>query len=937
MIHVVRLLALSACLASLHCAAAEKEARPAKPPAKAVATSTAFSYTVEPAPSWVVPAKENPNAPVTAAPLRYRVVDDQTKVEDKTATMYSHVVRVVGDTAGLSQASQIEIEFDPSYQTLAFHHFDIVRDGKRTTRLDRKRIQLLQRETQLERRIYDGRVTASMVLDDVRVGDQIDFAYSIRGSNPVFDGRFVSMDWMISHRGPAALYQYRLLAPEARKIHYRPGSPDIQVASKVERGIRETIFRREAVPQLHADPGAPFSVVLKQEVQFSEFEDWADVAHWGIGLFAPALNGGPAIDKKAAEIKAASSDPEQQLLAALHFVQADVRYFGTEIGLNSHKPALPDKVIEQRFGDCKDKVSLLIALLRKLDIPASPVLVSTLMRGHVGEMLPSPLAFDHVIARVELNGRTLHLDATRGHQTGTLANRQSVGFDRGLVIAAGTAGLSALPTAYDQQRMSVHDIFRVAKFSEGATLESRITYRGDLAEAMRESLATRNVSEIQTQLSTAYARAYPKLTTDAPMAVLRSDTDDAVTFVQKFSIPEFWRFPEQRSLVGDVVHWSVIEALRFPNDPQRRDPFSIAFPGLFKHVSTIEFFEDVYTTPSSQNMSDGDKHFSLRNTAEVTTRRSEYTSELRVMADQVEPADWQAYTAQVSKLGQRVGVSVSAPALTVPGLDKARAELREIDEQVRAQKIKPKTQTQFQSLVKSRVLSAQLAAGRLQPNLKAQALTARGIQYDNLGQFEDAAKDFKLALELAPDVPETLNGAAVNALQIKDYPAAIALAGRVLAKNPSDNDARNTRALAAYFSRDFAAAKNDFDELLKDRSQVRRGYPLVWLTLASRNGGFDASQTNAAITDDQLPAEWPRALVDWARGKGSVDSVIASAKSGGSSAERLCEAYFYIGEKYLAEGDTVRAKEFFQKSVDQGVTEFIEDASSKLRLASLKR
>jgi len=86
-----------------------------------------------------------------------------------------------------------------------------------------------------------------------------------------------------------------------------------------------------------------------------------------------------------------------------------------------------------------------------------------------------------------------------------------------------------------------------------------------------------------------------------------------------------------------------------------------------------------------------------------------------------------------------------------------------------------------------------------------------------------------------------------------------------------------------------------------------------------------------------LPADWPRPLVDWARGKASVDSVIASAMAGSLAAERLCEAYFYIAERYLADGDTARASEFFQKSIDQGVIEFIEDASSRNRLASLKR
>src|SRR4029079_6957865 len=98
---------------------------------------------------------------------------------------------------------------------------------------------------------------------------------------------------------------------------------------KTERGWRDTVYRRESVSQLHADSNAPYSVVLPQQLQFSEYADWAEVARWGQGLFAQATASAPALDQKAAEIKALSPDPEKRLLAALHFVQADVRYFGT--------------------------------------------------------------------------------------------------------------------------------------------------------------------------------------------------------------------------------------------------------------------------------------------------------------------------------------------------------------------------------------------------------------------------------------------------------------------------------------------------------------------------------------------------------------------------------------------------------------------------------
>src|SRR5262249_12364057 len=141
----------------------------------------------------------------------------------------------------------------------------------------------------------------------------------------------------------------------------------------------------------------------------------------------------------------------------------------------------------------------------------------------------------------------------------------------------------------------------------------------------------------------------------------------------------------------------------------------------------------------------------------------------------------------------------------------------------------------------------------------------------------------------------------------------LALAGAVLEKNPHDADARNTRAIAAYFARDYGAAKADLTELLKDRAQVRRGYPILWLSLASR-AAPDQAPADKPFGDAELPTEWPRPLIDWSRGRASADAVIASAGSGASAAERLCEAYFYIGERLMVEGDTARAAEYFQKA-----------------------
>ncbi len=915
--------------------AAGSTARGPSKPAAAKPVKVAGAYQIEPVPTWVIPAAETPNARVDLAPMHYRIIDNQIRLDATSVTEYTHVVRVVDNVDGLSAASQIELGFDPSYQSLALHHLEVVREGKRLNRLDRGKIQLLRRETQLERQMYDGRMTLSVVVDDVRVGDQIDYAYTVRGANPVFEGKYAEAIWMQSQYGPVALYALRLIAPTARAIQVRTGSPDMRVESHVAGALRETLVRREAVPQWRAEPGTPSSVGLAQQVQFSEYADWGDIAQWGRALFAQ--NGaGAALDQKASEIRAASSDRKAQLLAALDFVQKDIRYFGTEIGIGTHRPTAPDKVIEQRFGDCKDKVTLLVALLRRLEIEASPVLVSTWLRGRFDAQLPSPLAFDHVIARVDLDGTRYWLDGTRNFQGGTLAERQSIGLGQGLALVDGSNALVALPAAFDTERVSVADLIRIDKFTADPTLESRVTYHNDLAEMFRAMLASRGPDEVATELARPYLRVYPKAQANGPMRVESQAGEDAITFVREYTIPGFWRFPEEKALQADTVRWGLADALAVPKSETRRDAIGLTLPGVYRHTTTIDFPEDVYgSEPLSQHFDDGDANVSLKTTAEAQSRRLVYTAQARVAVDQVEAKDWPAFSAKVSALLPHLATSVNVPAVPRDRIEALGRDIKAADASVREKRVRITSRVQADALLKSLVLSAEIDGGRLAPPFTAQALTARGIQYDHLGRYDSAAKDFARALEITPTARETQEAAAVNAIDTRRFDQAIEFANAALQQMPGDSEALGSRAMAKYFKKDLDGAKADYQELLKDKSQVRRGYPIVWLSMAMRQSGQDPASLASAYPAEQLAADWPRPLVDLAVGKKTADEVIQSAKTAKVPPEALCEAYFYIGEKYYSEGDASRAAEFWHKSIDQGVVEFVEDGGSRLRLAGV--
>jgi lipoprotein NlpI len=531
---------------------------------------------------------------------------------------------------------------------------------------------------------------------------------------------------------------------------------------------------------------------------------------------------------------------------------------------------------------------------------------------------------------VTLDGSTYFLDATRSHQSGELSRRQSVGFLQGLPLTAETTAPVPLPSAFDEVRVVARDVIRFERFQTDPTLEARITYRGDMAEGMREALANGSLADITTQLSTAYLKLYPKARAAGPVQVEPSTEDDAVTLVQHFTVPDFWRFPEHRQLLSPLVPYIVADALVFPASETRHLPMAYPFVGIVRHTVAVEFPEDVYGQPPAARFEDGDAHVALRETVQGTRRRVEFSSELHINRELVNPEEWSAYTAKVQELRRKIGYAVSLP--TVP-LEQADKVVRDIKDAAAHRRHVPGETDDDMARVKMVVLTAEINGGRLPPPLEAQARTERGQLNDNDGHPEIAADDFSRALQLAPDSVEVLSGAAINALESEQLDRAIELAGKALEQSSHYDEALVTRARARYLKKDLAGARADFEEALKDPAAVRRGYPLLWLEFTLRQGNQNVTAATAAYTD--LPTDWPRPLIDLAASRAAPEAVIAAARARKKPAEALCEAYFFIGEDYYTRGNLEEARKSWQKATEQGVPGFVEDSAARLRLKSL--
>ena len=134
--------------------------------------------------------------------------------------------------------------------------------------------------------------------------------------------------------------------------------------------------------------------------QAASFDSWDDVGRWVSDLSSDRRRSSPEIRQKALELTARASTWLDKVRALATFVQNDVRYVAIEVGIGGYQPHPAADVFANRYGDCKDKATLLSVMLAEIGVKSYYVLIHT-DRGVVSPDIPT-LAFNHVILAIAL-------------------------------------------------------------------------------------------------------------------------------------------------------------------------------------------------------------------------------------------------------------------------------------------------------------------------------------------------------------------------------------------------------------------------------------------------------------------------------------------------------------------------------------------------------
>jgi transglutaminase-like putative cysteine protease len=648
---------------------------------------SAREFDVRPAPAWVETLAVDTSVAIARQNVRWGIYDLLSDHQVRSGeSQYFRIVRNVLSPSGVQNASELELDFDPSFERLVLHHVQIVRGGEVLDALEPDEIRVIEKEDESENRIYDGERTALLFLRDVRPGDVIDYAWSLEGANPILNGRYTD-SYDLSSAVPTRRMRHRLVWPTGRPLQWRGGDPVIQfMPSAVEasaepsrltrirrggsvdpstslgvnlrNGSQILIWEKRNVEALDVEDGLPSWYEPWHSIEVSEFASWGEVAAWADAMFV--LDARSQAEVKALAAKLASEHPtrDARVTAAIRFVQDEIRYLGIEMGRNSHQPHQPWETLASRWGDCKDKTLLLVALLRELGLEAYPALVNTRLQQRLAEKLPSPFLFDHVIAQVVDRSRAYWIDGTISEQGGTLATIETPNDSLALVVHGTTSALTPVVTNMKGGVM-VEQIYTTADYAQPTLLVVKTTYSGAEADAVRSELASLSLEDYAHERINDLAIDQPKIEAVGLPLVADNRLRNSVIVTEQYRIPELWKDGEwswfPRVLGGQLTR---------PDTMIRTMPLAFAHPLNVRQSVTFNFPEEldvekrraVTETPA----------FRYEYTVDAIGRTVTIRQSLRSRADHVAVQDVPEHLTQLSAIWSEMGYRLAPAGASVP-------------------------------------------------------------------------------------------------------------------------------------------------------------------------------------------------------------------------------------------------------------------------------
>jgi hypothetical protein len=542
-----------------------------------------------PVPEWVVECPYNLDYQSTqnGNHLTYLLLDRQVHAEQRDT--YVRMAIRLESLEAVQNNSQWRLEFEPQTQSCVVHTLSLRRKGTTIDQLHLEKGRCLQREEGLERLIIDGWLTYLLVLEDVRVGDVLEWSYTRRDNPRILAENcfgFFALPGLI----PIGKYHFLVRFGSPRAMNWK-ASADLKLEERRENGLTIWTWAGENYSGMKPEPRTPAWYVSEPWIEFSDCPDWKVVAAGVAHLWSRQSDPDTAVlDEWVKVAEDGGADLPSRITKAIEMVQDDCRYLSINLEFGGQIPTAPAQVARRRYGDCKDLSFLLVSLLQRLGVTARPVLVHASLQKTVGEWLPNPGLFNHAVVEFEAEGKRRWIDCTLKRQGGGAFNRFVHNFGLGLPVDAQAQGLTEFPKVAEQpNRCELRETILV----DTAGANSRVAFvelaEGARADYQRNQFAANAIEEIARQSLQNCANRFGWANR---MGVLQHHDDrvnNRFTTAEVFEVRGFLRLmaDRKRYMFELPSHW-LKQTFVMPENKERRSPFALPYPFHTTHILEVE-------------------------------------------------------------------------------------------------------------------------------------------------------------------------------------------------------------------------------------------------------------------------------------------------------------------------------------------------------------
>ena len=324
-------------------------------------------------------------------------------INEDVSSVYStrRIVKILNE--GGHKFGGVNIPYTRGNDDITLHHARTIASNGQVFELDRRKIvKDIPPPSAVERGLFVDARLMHFKMPEMPDSYIVDYAYSSKNRGHIMRGEFWRQVYFQTSV-PVQYYRFTVHIPKKKTLYYQINGPQIEPVITESNYARTYIFEVRDVPPLHQEVFMPANEDLAYNISISSIDSWEMLVEWYATLIREQDFITPEIEEKTKALLKGAWTRKEKIKRLYEYVAANINYVGIELGIWAIKPHPAPLILKEKYGDCKDKTTLLSTMLAATGIRSYPVLISAGDSRSVVREIPSLAYFNHMILAVEEN------------------------------------------------------------------------------------------------------------------------------------------------------------------------------------------------------------------------------------------------------------------------------------------------------------------------------------------------------------------------------------------------------------------------------------------------------------------------------------------------------------------------------------------------------